>query len=213
VKYRKTYSKNFGNIIIGNKEFRRRHMELTDKEKWDAVVKCDSSYDGRFFYGVKTTGVFCRPSCKSTEPLRDNVEFFDGIVHAYEYGLRPCKRCRPDLNEYKPMKELAEKAKKFFDACFDDPKKLSLEMKNLGISQNRLIHLFSHQFNSTPLQYVNRLRVNKAVTLLKDSDETILNIAMLCGYGSLSCFYDVFKKQTGSAPGEYKKIISEDSWR
>lgn len=57
-------------------------MLLTDKEKWDAVVKCDSTYDGLFFYGVKTTGIFCRPSCKSKEPLRNNVEFFNGVEQA-----------------------------------------------------------------------------------------------------------------------------------
>lgn len=189
------------------------YMGLTDNEKWLAVVKCDNSYDGRFFYGVKTTGIFCRPSCKSKEPLRDNVEFFDGIEQAYAYGLRPCKRCRPDLIEYKPMQELTQKAKYIFDTCFDDPKKLSLELKNLGVSQNRLIKLFRQDFDMTPVEYINKLRVSKAKKLLKDSNEKILNTALLCGFGSLSSFYHVFKKQVGVTPGEYKKKISEDSGR
>jgi len=72
-------------------------MALTDNEKWNSIVNCDSFYDGVFYYGVRTTGIFCRPSCKSKEPLKKNVVFFDRIEDAYSYGLRPCKRCRPDV--------------------------------------------------------------------------------------------------------------------
>ena len=186
-----------------------KYMKIS--EKWDAVVNCDDKYDGKFFYGVKTTGIFCRPSCKSKEPLRENVKFFDKIDQAYADGLRPCKRCRPDLIEYKPMKELAEEAKKVFDTCFDDPMKLKLNIKKLAISQNRLINLFQKQFNSTPLEYINKLRVGKAAELIEHSDNSILNIAMLSGFGSLSSFYNVFKKYIGIAPGEYKKNKRENS--
>jgi len=181
-------------------------MVLTNKEKWDAVIRCDNSYDGRFFYGVKTTGIFCRPSCKSKEPLRDNVEFFDRIEQAYEYGLRPCKRCRPDLIEYKPAQELIENAKHIYDTSFDDRNKLIDEIKKLGVSQNRLIHLFRKQLNMTPVEYINKLRVNRASELLKDTDMTILSIALHCGFGSLSSFYEIFKKQVGTTPREYRLI-------
>jgi AraC family transcriptional regulator, regulatory protein of adaptative response / methylphosphotriester-DNA alkyltransferase methyltransferase len=78
-------------------------MVLTENEKWEAVIKCDKTYDGQFFYGVKTTGIFCKPSCSSKTPLRKNCEFFDEIDKAYTSGLRPCKRCRPDLSDYKPV--------------------------------------------------------------------------------------------------------------
>ena len=86
-------------------------MTLTDNEKWDAVVHCDPTYDGQFFYGVKTTGIFCRPSCKSKTPLRENVEFFDEAAVASARGMRPCKRCRPDLLDYAPTRELLSKIK------------------------------------------------------------------------------------------------------
>lgn len=66
---------------------------------WKAVSSCDNSYDGIFFYAVKTTRIFCRPSCKSRTPLPENVVYFPVFSMAMEKGFRPCKRCRPDLLE------------------------------------------------------------------------------------------------------------------
>lgn len=180
-------------------------MPLTDKEKWDAVVRCDSTYDGLFFYGVKTTGIFCRPSCKSKEPLRNNVEFFNGVEQAYGCGLRPCKRCRPDLLEFHPMLDIIEKAKDSFDTHFDDRDKLMAVIKELGISQNHLIYLFRQRFHRTPVEYINKLRVERAKERLSNTNLTILDIAMLCGFGSLSTFYELFKQQVGITPKEYRK--------
>jgi AraC family transcriptional regulator of adaptative response / methylphosphotriester-DNA alkyltransferase methyltransferase len=75
--------------------------QISDNDKWQAVIECDKSYDGLFFYGVVTTGVFCRPSCRSKSPLRNNVLFFNGLDDAVKAGFRPCKKCRPDNDENK----------------------------------------------------------------------------------------------------------------
>src|ERR1051325_4685760 len=69
---------------------------LTEREMTDAWQKRDASYDGVFFLGVKTTGIFCRPSCPS-QPKRQHVEFFNSAGHAVRAGYRPCKRCQPEL--------------------------------------------------------------------------------------------------------------------
>jgi AraC family transcriptional regulator of adaptative response / methylphosphotriester-DNA alkyltransferase methyltransferase len=180
-------------------------MALTSQEKWSAVIHNDPVYDGVFFYGVKTTGVFCRPSCKSKAPLKTNVEFFDNIDQAYAYGLRPCKRCRPDLLEFRPVLDLLEKAKQIIDTYFTDRRKLTVEIKELGVSQNHFIQLFRKQFAMTPVEYANKLRVEKAMQLLAGTDTTILNIALLSGFGSLSTFYDFFKKQVGLTPKQYRR--------
>jgi len=179
-------------------------MALTNQEKWKAVIHNDSSYDGVLFYGVKTTGVFCRPSCKSKEPLPINVVFFDDIDQAYAYGLRPCKRCRPDLLEFKPMLDILKDAKHIFDTYFSDRHKLATEIRTLGVSQNHFIQLFRKQFAMTPVEYLNKLRVEKAMQLLVNTNTTIVNIAMLSGFGSLSTFYNFFKKQVGFTPKEYR---------
>jgi len=177
----------------------------TDDEKWEAVRQSDPGYDGVFFYGITTTGIFCRPSCRSRLPLRNNVQFFDSIEQAYAWGLRPCKRCRPDLPEYRPNRDLMEKAKTIFDTCFANRRRLAGELKQLGISQNHLINLFRRQYHQTPVEYLNKLRVNKAAGLLAGSRDNIVQIALACGFGSLSTFYYFFKRQIGMTPHEYRK--------
>lgn len=178
---------------------------LSEKEKWLAVQHNDSNYDGQFFYGVKTTGIFCRPSCRSKSPRRENVAFFDRAADACAHGLRPCKRCRPDLLEYQPASELLHQAKAIFDHCFADPEKLTDETKRLPVSKNHLSRLFVQHFGATPSDYVNRLRVNKAAASLAADDTNVLHIAMSAGFGSLSSFYANFKKHYGMTPDEFRR--------
>ena len=87
----------------------KKLMRISDNEKWQALISCDKDYDGLYFYGVKTTGIFCRPSCKSRMPIRDNVIFFHNSRKAIEMGFRPCKRCRPDQVDFEPNLELIKK--------------------------------------------------------------------------------------------------------
>lgn len=75
---------------------------MTEREKLHSVLECDGAYDGRFFYAVRSTGVYCRPSCKSRPPKPENVEYFDSAAEAESAGYRPCKRCRPDVPDYDP---------------------------------------------------------------------------------------------------------------
>lgn len=185
-------------------------MTLTNNEKWNAVIHCDSTYDGVFVYGVKTTGIFCRPSCKSKEPLRSNVEFFEKINQAYAYGLRPCKRCRPDLLEFNPMQDLIDKAKYILDTDFDDREKAMAKIKKLGISQNHFIYLFRQRFAMTPAEYMNKTRLDKALQMLSATDQKILDIVLDCGFGSLSAFYEQFKKHVGLTPKEFRKAKNKD---
>lgn len=187
------------------KRIREQTFELAEEEKWNAVVQCNSNYDGVFFYGVKTTGIVCKPSCKSKEPKRNNVMFFDNIEDAYTYGLRPCKRCRPDLIKFNPMKDLIKKAKDIFDKYYANREELELEIKKLGISQNYLIQLFRKKYGLTPVKYLNQLRIEKSLDLLSNTSSNITDIALRSGFESLSTFYDFFKKQIGMTPKEYRK--------
>ena len=88
---------------------------MTEPEMWEAVQRSDASYDGLFFYAVKTTGIFCRPSCKSKPPKRENLCYFASGEEARAAGFRPCKRCRSDLLEYQPMREIAAEIKARLD--------------------------------------------------------------------------------------------------
>jgi AraC family transcriptional regulator of adaptative response / methylphosphotriester-DNA alkyltransferase methyltransferase len=181
---------------------------LTEEEKWKASLDCDPAYDGRFFYGVKTTGIFCRPSCKSKSPKRENVTFFDTAKQARETGLRPCKRCRPDLLEFQPMKETAEKIKAVCAQNFPEDGTLKKELAKLGLSRNRLTQVFQAQYGKTPAEYVNQLRIDSAKSLLADTKNNILQGALQSGFESLSSFYAQFRKLTGVSPMKYRANLA-----
>jgi AraC family transcriptional regulator, regulatory protein of adaptative response / methylphosphotriester-DNA alkyltransferase methyltransferase len=176
----------------------------SDSDKWQAVVGCDKSYDGAFFYGVTTTRVFCRPSCKSRTPVRDNVVYFDTAARALETGFRPCKRCCPDKPVFEPDLELVERAKDSLDADFLGRVDLTRISRQVGVSRNHLTKLFRRHCGLSPTQYVARKRVDKAEELLGQGDMGILEIAYAAGFVSLSNFYRCFRAQTGLTPTEYR---------
>ena len=183
----------------------REYFSISDSEKWQAVVSCDKSYDGLFFYGVKTTGVFCRPSCRAKTPARENVVFFDNAKAAIDKGFRPCKKCRPDKAAYDPELELVKKAKDIFDLNYNDTIDLNRISGQLGVSTNHLARLFKRQLGLTPMRYITGLRVEKAAELLRQENSGILEIAYMTGFNSLSRFYKCFKAQTGLTPKEQQK--------
>ena len=111
---------------------------MTEQEMWEAVQRSDASYDGLFFYAVKTTGIFCRPSCKSKPPKRENLCYFASGAEARAAGFRPCKRCRSDLLEYQPMREIAAEIKARLDkaASLDD----------VGLTPRRMTDIFKQEY-------------------------------------------------------------------
>lgn len=183
----------------------KKPITISDDKKWEAVVNCDKNYDDTFFYGVRTTKIFCRPSCKCKTPMRDNVVFFDNVTKAIEKGFRPCKRCRPDKMVFQPDLELIKKAKEIFDDNYNKQIDFNQISKQLGVSPNHLIKLFKQHGGLTPMQYIIKIRITKAVELLEHTDERIIEIAHSTGFRSLSNFYKSFKEHTNHTPNEYRK--------
>lgn len=183
----------------------KKISRISDNQKWQAVVSCDKDYDGVFFYGVKTTGIFCRPSCKSKQPVRGNVIFFDDTAAAMENGFRPCKKCRPDKVSFEPESELVKKAKDIIDTAYNQHLDEGYIAQQLGVSKNHLIRLFKRYSGLTPTQYITRIRVEKALEMLEQEELSVLEIAYAVGMKSLSNFYRCFKELTGHAPNEYRK--------
>jgi len=171
---------------------------------WRAVTGCDHEYDSKFFYAVKTVGVYCRPSCRSRTPLRKNVLFFESAAEAESAGYRPCKRCRPDLPEYEPSAELAERLKALIDANFLERGQLLSAAEKLGISQSRLAAVFRQRYNAAPAEYLNKKRAEYAKNLLATTEIPIIEVAAEVGFESLSAFYSFFRKHTGTSPKKYR---------
>ena len=182
-------------------------MDFSNDIMWQAAVDCDKEYDGKFFYAVKTVGVYCRPSCKSRTPLRKNVLFFQTGEQAQSSGFRPCKRCRPDLLEYEPMKTLALQTKDLIDSCFCERAKLAKEMKSLGASSGHLSAVFKRQYGFSPMDYLNQKRADYTKYLLQETGMSIIEISADVGFDSLSAFYTFFKKHTGMTPKHYRLSI------
>src|SRR5699024_12385145 len=112
---------------------------------WNAIVVFDSSYDGMFVYAVKTTCVFCRPSCKSNVPNSDNVSVFSNAAEAQKAGYRPCKRCRPDLKSvttYDPLKLVVKETMEFIEDNYGQTILLDELATVVGISRFHLNRLF-----------------------------------------------------------------------
>ena len=101
-----------------------------------------------------------------------------------------------------------ERIKKVIDEFYTDPKQLKEEIDGLGISKNSMIRLFQDQLGMTPVEYINKLRIEKAKELLANSQDTIISIALQCGFGSLSTFYNFFRRLVGMSPTQYSKLFA-----
>ncbi|HSP87046.1 MAG TPA: Ada metal-binding domain-containing protein, partial [Ignavibacteriaceae bacterium] len=177
------------------------------KTMYTALLNKDSSFEGIFFVGVKTTGVFCRPTCTARKPKEENVDFFSSAKEALQYGYRPCKVCHPlQLNGEAPdwlkdlLKEIEEKQITKITNSF---------LREKNIDPARISRWFKKNHGLTFQSYLRLLRVNKAFGQIKYGDK-ILESALDTGYESLSGFTEAFKKTTGFSPSESKNknIIS-----
>ena len=181
-------------------------MRLTNDEMWRAVVECDRSRDGQFFYGVQTVGVYCLPSCRSKTPLRENILYFATEEDARKSGFRPCKRCRPDLPGYDPAGELADQVKGLIDGHYHEPEQLAAKMKQTGVTAGHIAFIFKQQYGLPPTRYLNGQRADQAKKLLAETAMPIIDIAGAIGFSSLPAFYRLFKKQTGMTPKAYRAM-------
>ncbi|MGD8189498.1 bifunctional transcriptional activator/DNA repair enzyme AdaA [Brevibacillus ginsengisoli] len=177
---------------------------ITD-EKWQAIILNDKSYDGQFFYGVKSTGIFCRPSCKSRAPKRENVRVFQNAEHALSDNFRPCKRCKP-TNRRLPDQEWVNQ----IEHCMDINYSVRLTLNTLAEmchgSPYHLHRVFQRVKGMTPNEYLQQTRIARAIDLLIGSDKAISDIAMLVGIPNTPYFITMFKAKTGYTPADYRQM-------
>jgi AraC family transcriptional regulator of adaptative response / methylphosphotriester-DNA alkyltransferase methyltransferase len=180
-------------------------ITMNEEEMYEAVISNDANYDGVFFYGVRSTGIFCRPSCPSKKPLRDNVVFFRTAKEALDAGFRPCKRCRSDLLTYMPMADIAEDVKRQLDEIYEKDAAWNDELRSVGLSQRRITDIFKEYYGMTPKAYVDGRRLSEAKRLLEETDERVIDIVGSVGFGSVSAFNRFFRAETGCSPTAWRK--------
>lgn len=174
----------------------------TEIERWDAVTQRDAQADGAFFYAVATTGVFCRPSCASRLPRRENVAFFGTADEASAAGFRPCKRCRPD-GLPRDM-AIVERACAALDA--EPAARLTLAQLSeaVHVSPFHLQRLFKRIVGVSPREY-QAARRGAALRDALQRGEAVTRAALDAGFNSPSRLYDSVAGELGMAPSAYRK--------
>ncbi|WP_374018040.1 bifunctional transcriptional activator/DNA repair enzyme AdaA [Paenibacillus thiaminolyticus] len=180
---------------------------VTD-EMWQAIVSNNSAYDGQFWYAVKSTGIFCRPSCKSRPPKRENVRFFRSPEAALSAHYRPCKRCKP-TGERLPDDEWIAIVTVYIDRNYAE----KLTLRRLAeISHGSPYHLhriFKKIMGVTPVEYVQRRRIGQAKELLRSTKLAIAEVGESVGLANPPYFITLFKQTAGCTPAEYRKRQQE----
>jgi AraC family transcriptional regulator, regulatory protein of adaptative response / methylphosphotriester-DNA alkyltransferase methyltransferase len=184
-------------------------INLTFEEMWEKIMACDSKYDGLFFTAVKTTKIYCRPSCRSRKPKKINVEFFHDIEEVEKAGYRACKRCQPEA-EYSPQIELVRKVIALLVNQYNQKLVLHDIATNVGVSPYYLERLFKQETSETPRTYLEKVRIDKAAHLLKNTNRTNLEICYEVGYQSPSNFYKVFRRIKNCSPSEYRRVMKKE---
>jgi AraC family transcriptional regulator of adaptative response/methylated-DNA-[protein]-cysteine methyltransferase len=167
---------------------------LSEKEMATAWERRDPQFDALFVFGVKTTGIFCRPSCPS-QPRRENVVFFANVGSAVAAGYRPCKRCEPELANGKPPKWVELLLERAMEERFSAAK-----MRELDIAPERARRWFQRNYGMTFAAWQRGLRLSRAFTEIRRGD-SLDDVVLGNGFESHSGFRSAFAKTFGAAPG------------
>ncbi|TYP79697.1 bifunctional transcriptional activator/DNA repair enzyme AdaA [Paenibacillus methanolicus] len=192
----------------GGERDRPREGRPASDQQWDAIIACDGASNGTFFYAVKTTRIFCRPSCKSREPKRDHVLVFDDARDAAGAGFRACKRCKP-TGERMPDQEWVHQMTDYIDAHLQED--LSLESLS-QVCHGSVFHMhrtFKRLQGVTPIVYIQHRRIAEARSLLAQSGLSISEVAANVGLTNVPYFTTLFKRKTGMTPAEFRTTMQK----
>ncbi len=184
-------------------------MQLNPDHCYPALVARDSRFDGRFFVGVTSTGIYCRPICRAKTPKAANCRFFANAAQAELEGFRPCLRCRPELapgsSSMELSSRLARAAAQAIEAGALGEADLTQLAERIGVTDRHLRRLFRAQFGVTPIQYAQTQRLLLAKRLLTDTTLSFTDIAAAAGFGSVRRFNALFKSRYRSDPTAHRR--------
>ena len=174
----------------------------------------DPAFDGRFFIGVRTTGVYCRCVCPVSLPLRRNIEFLPSAAAAEAGGFRPCLRCRPESAPFCPawkgsLTTVERAARLIIEEGALDGEASSVDRlaERLGVTGRHLRRLFVRHWGASPLAVARTARIHRAKRLLDTTTLPISEIALASGFGSLRRFNAVFADVYRRRPGEIRRSM------
>ncbi len=175
---------------------------LNTERAWQKIETHDASADGQFVYAVRTTGIYCRPSCPSRRPARDRVAFYSTPDEARVAGYRACKRCQPD--SVHPQAAVIAAACRYLDRPRETVPSLGELGEAVGMSSYALQRLFRQVLGITPRQYFATRQTHRFRQELASSP-TVTSALYQAGYGSSSRVYESSNDALGMTPGTYRK--------
>jgi AraC family transcriptional regulator, regulatory protein of adaptative response / DNA-3-methyladenine glycosylase II len=193
----------------------------TDSGHYLALKARDARFDGRFFTGVTSTGIYCRPVCKVRTPKQENCRFYGLASQAEAAGFRPCMRCRPELAPSALLADqgahwsrqdasaiLARQAAQLLDTTqqwTETTPSMGQVAERLGVSERHMRRIFETHWGVSPLQYLQTRRLLTAKQLLTDTRLPVAQVAMLSGFDSVRRFNTVFAAQYRLQPRALRK--------
>jgi len=174
-----------------------------------ARLSRDVRFDGRFYVGVRTTGIYCRPICPATPPRSENVTFYPTAAAASEAGYRPCLRCRPECAPGTPAwagtsTTVQRGLRLIADGALDDGNVEGLA-ERLGVTSRHLRRLFTKHVGASPLTVAHTQRLHFAKRLIDQTALSMQEISVAAGFGSVRRFNDTFRKTYARTPRELRR--------
>ena len=177
---------------------------LDGDEAWRAVQRRDPRFDGQFVYAVRSTHIYCRPSCPSRRPARERVTFYTAPAAAEEAGYRACRRCHPREAQLAPATIAIEKARLYIEAHPDQLITLTSLAEDVGLSPFHLQRTFKRLLGVSPREYQDSLRVSRFKSRLRAGD-TVSRATYEAGFGSSSRVYERSDKTLGMTPAAFRR--------
>jgi AraC family transcriptional regulator, regulatory protein of adaptative response / DNA-3-methyladenine glycosylase II len=185
-------------------------MRMTHAQMYARVLASDPAWNGRFFTGVLTTGIYCLPSCRARKPKSQNVRFFPSCDAAREAGLRPCRKCHPDdfARGADPVLETMETVVAEMRATPEAFRDARAVVRRSGFGTTRCFELFRLHFHTTPADLLVRAKVAAAMERLASSEAPLMEVALASGFESISVFHEHFRSLNGLTPAAYRGLRS-----
>lgn len=189
-------------------------MRETDSFLYAAFKAKDTRFDGRFFVGIASTKIYCRPVCRAKLARPENCRFFSSAAEAEQAGYRPCLLCRPECapgcSAADASTALARKAARLLEESCAQGQSFAVLAAKLGCSDRHLRRVFTEEFRVSPVRYLQTCRLLLAKNLLTDTNLSVLDVAMAAGFGSLRRLNELFRTRYGLVPTALRKKTTRE---
>ena len=181
-----------------------RGLDLSEDTRWRAVTNRDAASDGAFVFAVSSTGVYCRPSCPSRRPRRENVTFFTRAQEAENAGFRACLRCRPRAATGNPRQAMVKAVCRYIEQHLDEALTLAQLGEAFGQSPFHLQRTFKAELGITPKEFADSCRMRGFRQKLK-AGQSVTRAMHEAGYSSASRLYERTASELGMEPAKYRR--------